>query len=90
MARISVDNGYSFCSVEAALESFPIDVIAYFMDDDTRESVARDLAPCSDIDFVSEYLMRAPSNLIIGQASPLHHDKNGSFSGSFLNAMAVK
>lgn len=35
-----------------------IDDIAYLMDDDIREDVHRDLAPCSDIEFLLEYAKR--------------------------------
>lgn len=35
-----------------------LDVIATYMDDDIRESVAFDLAPCTPIHFLREYVSR--------------------------------
>lgn len=42
------------------------DVIAEFMDDDTREDVHADMAPCSNKEFLTEYLRRAPYDIVIG------------------------
>jgi hypothetical protein len=66
MAQISVDNGHSYTTPEAALEVVGIDVLAQYMDDDTRESVHNELAPCSEIDFIKQYLKLATDDLIIG------------------------
>lgn len=48
------ENGISFNS------------IACVMEDDLREAVHFDLAPCSEAEFLSEYLRRADADLIIG------------------------
>ena len=41
-------------------------IITDSMDDETREAVALDLAPCTDEEFLAEYLRRAPHDLVIG------------------------
>ena len=66
MKRISVDNGMHWVSPETALGTIDIDTMAVYMDDDTREAVHHDIAPCTDPEFVAEYLHRAPDDLIIG------------------------
>lgn len=66
MARISIDNGHNYVTAVEALEVFSIDDIAQFMDDDVREQVHSDIAPCTDEEFLEEYLRRAPEDLIIG------------------------
>lgn len=66
MKRISVDNGHSFVSIEEALSEISIDTMAVYMDDDTREAVAFELAPCSDHSFLRRYLEIAPFDLVIG------------------------
>ena len=66
MARISIDNGFSYCTAREALAAYPMRLIASYMDDDTREDVHGDLAPCTDLEFLREYLRRAPWNLVIG------------------------
>ncbi len=42
------------------------DAIVQRMDDDTREAVSDDLAPCTECEFLAEYLRRAPEDLILG------------------------
>ena len=42
------------------------DAIVNMMDDDTREAIAADLAPCSELEFLEAYLERAADDLIIG------------------------
>lgn len=76
MARINLSNGsksYWFVAADAdaALKcaednGISFDAIAAVMDDDTREMVAFDVAPCSDVEFLREYLKRAEEDLIIG------------------------
>lgn len=66
MARISIDNGANYIDPAEALEHFPLDDMAGLMDDDTRESVHDELAPCTDIEFLARYLELAPCDLIIG------------------------
>lgn len=68
--EISLDNAATFLTAEEAMPEIIArnlwDVIVYRMDDDTREAVHADLAPCTNLDFLKEYLRRAPHNLIIG------------------------
>lgn len=66
MARISIDNGHGYVTAAKALEVYSIDDIAQFMDDDVREQVHSDIAPCTDEEFLEEYLRRAPEDIIIG------------------------
>lgn len=66
MKNISVDNGIHFCTVEEALEKHSMDVIVNYMDDEIRETVASELAPCTDEEFVTRYLELANEDLIIG------------------------
>ena len=66
MAQISINNGHSFTSPEDAIASMPWDTIVAYMDDDAREAVHAELAPCTDIEFLTAYLDRATGNLIIG------------------------
>ena len=42
------------------------DAIANVMDDDIREAVHRNLAPCTEAEFLAAYLERATDDLIIG------------------------
>lgn len=66
MKKISVNNGHSFCTVEEALEVISIDTMTCYMDDDIREQVHRELAPCTDAEFLNKYLELATDDLIIG------------------------
>lgn len=63
---ISIDNGYHFVSPAEALESISLDVMAAYMDDDAREQTHYELAPCTDLEFLTRYLEIAPDDLIIG------------------------
>lgn len=47
-------NGISFESISAV------------MDDELRESIHFDLAPCSEAEFLAEYLRRSDADLIVG------------------------
>lgn len=76
MARINLSNGsnsYRFGADEACAaiafaedNGISFETIATLMDDDTREMVAFDFAPCSDGEFLAAYLRRADEDLIIG------------------------
>ena len=66
MKSISIDNGVSTCTPAEAVSSVDWDVIAHYMDDDTREQVAAELAPCTELAFLTRYLEIAPADLIIG------------------------
>lgn len=67
MKNININNGNGQnCTVKEALAAYSLDVIAEYMDDETREAVAFDLAPCTAEEFLTEYLRRAPHDLVIG------------------------
>ena len=70
MKHISLNNGHTYQTPEQAMPEIDSrnlwDVVVNAMDDDTREAVAYDLAPCSNAEFLSEYLRRAADDLIIG------------------------
>ena len=66
MKKISIDNGTTYIEPAEALEAIGMDAIVNVMDDDLRESVHADLAPCSDLEFLTAYLDRAEEDLIIG------------------------
>lgn len=66
MNQISINNGHSYCEPEEALEAFDMEVLANYMDDDIREYVHFELAPCTDIEFLRRYLELAPCPLVIG------------------------
>ncbi len=67
---ISIDNGLTYKTAE---EAYPLiaenglwDAVANLMDDDTRERVHSELAPCAERDFLARYLELAPSDLVVG------------------------
>lgn len=66
MARISIDNGAHFVDVDEAISGADWDVIENLMDDDTREAVHFELAPCTNEEFLRRYLELAENDLIIG------------------------
>ena len=66
MKHISIDNGNSWTTPEEAIATLGFDVIVNYMDDDTREAVHAELAPCTEVEFLREYLKRSPADLIIG------------------------
>jgi hypothetical protein len=70
MKQISIDNGAHYMTAQEAmpeiLESNLWPVVAQMMDDDTREQVHLELAPCTELEFLTRYLEIAPHDLIIG------------------------
>lgn len=66
MRDISIDNGHSYIEPAEALEQVSLEVMVYYMDDDAREAAHRELAPCTDLEFLTRYLELAPHDLIIG------------------------
>ena len=66
MAYISINNGRSECTPAEAIAAVGMDEIASWMDPEIREAVHADLAPCTEEEFLTEYLRRAPYDLIIG------------------------
>ena len=66
MKQISINNGATYATAAEALEEISLDTMAEYMDDDAREAVHNELAPCSDIEFLERYLEIAPDDLIVG------------------------
>lgn len=72
MAKISLNNGVTFKSyndldiddIDTILVGW--DNIVSYMDDETREQVHGELAPCDNLDFLKRYLKIAKTDLIIG------------------------
>lgn len=70
MKEISIDNGASYMSAEDAIakimECDLWDNVVQAMDDEVREIVHAEIAPCTELEFLSRYLEIAADNLIIG------------------------
>lgn len=70
MARISIDNGNTFLSAYEAIDSIISmgiwESIVEMMDDDIREKVHAELAPCTEEEFLRRYLEISNEDLIIG------------------------
>lgn len=66
MKHISIDNGASYTTIEDAITNCALDAIVQMMDAETREQVANEIAPCTNEEFLAEYLRRANEDLIIG------------------------
>lgn len=66
MKQISINNGATYTTAAEVLEEISLDTMAEYMDDDAREAVHNELAPCSDIEFLERYLEIAPDDLIVG------------------------
>lgn len=65
MKKISLDNGYSYITPAEALGIIPLDLLAEYMDDETREAVHHELAPCTDEAFLTRYLEIAKKDLVM-------------------------
>nr|DAQ95961.1 MAG TPA: hypothetical protein [Caudoviricetes sp.] len=71
-AYLSVDNGFSYIAadedaeLQAAIDKVGWNTIVNFMDDDAREKAHRDVAPCTDLEFLKYYLGIAPYDIVIG------------------------
>ncbi len=66
MKHISIDNGNSWTTPEAAIAALGLDAIVNCMDDDIREATHNAVAPCTEVEFLAAYLERATDDLIIG------------------------
>lgn len=66
MKNISINNGATYTTIEDALANCSWDAIVQMMDDEIREHVANAIAPCTNEEFLTEYLRRASEDLIIG------------------------
>lgn len=67
---ISLDNGRTYMPAAEAMPEITErglwDLIVNAMDDDTRERVHAELAPCTEEEFLTRYLEIADDDLIIG------------------------
>lgn len=68
--EISLNNGNSYMSAD---EAMPViddrdlwETVVGCMDNETRERVHAELAPCTELEFLRRYLELAPSDLVIG------------------------
>lgn len=70
MKHISLDNGRTYMTAHKAIGQILAenlwDTVAQYMDDDIREEVHAYYAPCTEEEFLTEYLRRAPEDLVIG------------------------
>lgn len=66
MKQISIDNGNSFSSIDAAIAGIGFDAIVGMMDDEIREAVHTELAPCTEAEFLARYLELSTVDLVIG------------------------
>lgn len=70
MAQISLDNGHSYMDAHDAapiIDTLRLwDAIAEIMDDDLREKIHMEHAPCTSEEFLAAYLAESGENLIIG------------------------
>jgi len=64
--EISIDNGLTFIEPEEAIKGKDWDVIAHYMEDEAREKVHNEMAPCADLAFLIRYLELAEHDLVIG------------------------
>lgn len=67
---ISLDNGRTYLTADEAMPEIIArnlwSVIVDMMNDEIREDVHADLAPCTEREFLAEYLRRAMDGLVIG------------------------
>ena len=70
MAKISLDNGHTYMTATEAMPEITAnnlwDAVVNVMDDDIREAVHNEIAPCTEVEFLAAYLERATDDLIIG------------------------
>lgn len=69
--RISLNNGNSFLTIEQLEQQkeeilLKWDTIINFMNDEIREQVHAELAPCTELEFLKRYLELANEDIIIG------------------------
>lgn len=66
MKQISIDNGNTYTTPQEAIKGMRWEVIAHYMEDEAREAVHDQLAPCDNLSFLIHYLQLADYDLIIG------------------------
>ena len=64
--EISIDNGLTWVDPEEAIRQKDWSVIAHYMEDEAREKVHNEMAPCADLAFLIRYLELAEHDLVIG------------------------
>lgn len=68
--EISLNNGSSYMSAEDAMPAIDDrdlwETVVGCMDNETRERVHAELAPCTNLAFQRRYLELAPEDLILG------------------------
>ena len=68
--EISLNNGLTFMSAHEAMpeiiERDLWDAVANFMDDEIRERVHAEIAPCTEEEFLTRYLELSEDDLVIG------------------------
>ena len=64
--QISIDNGNTFITPAEVVKDMDWDTIVNAMDDEIREKVHAELAPCTNTEFLNRYLELASEDLIIG------------------------
>lgn len=70
MKKISLNNGRTYLTAKEAMSEINErnlwDAVVAMMDDETREKVHAELAPCTEEEFLSGYLAISEDDLIIG------------------------
>lgn len=68
--KVSLDNGNTYMTAHEAMQEIKErnlwEQVVELMNDDTREQVNAELAPCTEEEFLTRYLELAPTDLIIG------------------------
>ena len=69
--KLSLDNGTNYLTIEDLEDNRDTilsrwDALVEAMDDGTREEVHSAMAPCDELEFLAEYLRKAPDDLVIG------------------------
>lgn len=65
-SRVSVDGGATWISPVEALSFVRLGSMLESMDSATVEAVERDAAPRSELEFLTAYLQKAPTDLVLG------------------------
>ena len=67
---ISLDNGHTYLTANEAINEIMKrdlwDAVAMMMDDELREALHDRLSPCTELEFLAEYLRLADYDLVIG------------------------
>lgn len=70
MKQISLNNGHSYITAAEAMPEIASrnlwDAVVSMMDDDTRETVHNEIAPCTELEFLVRYLELAADDIVIG------------------------